>query len=161
MSHTCGVSEYGLIVPSNNLFPKDQIHANPEIIDCQIARCFSEECRQCCTHLFTQVGASQVSLHCLHPALILALLSGLLVCAVLELLQAALKLLQLDFKSVLLIPQLEHLDACSVSPGPQNQKGGQSEKATGRQGVFTKGRGFWGKGGGGAKGRESLGGKGG
>lgn len=65
--------------------------------------------RQWNTHLFAQVGTSEVSLHCLHPALILTLLSGLLVGAVLELLQAALKLLQLAFQYILLIPQLEHL----------------------------------------------------
>lgn len=56
------------------------------------------------------MGASEISLHFLHPALILALLSGLLVGAVLEFLQAALKLLQFAFQHILLIPQLEHLD---------------------------------------------------
>ncbi len=67
-------------------------------------------------HLFTQAGSSEISLHgsvvcqqCLQPPLIVTLLGCLLVGAILQLLQAALKLLQLTFKNILLLAQFVHL----------------------------------------------------
>jgi len=67
-------------------------------------------------YLFTQAGSSEVSLHssvvrqhCLQPPLVVTLLGRLLVGAILQLLQAPLKLLQLAFKSILLLAQFVHL----------------------------------------------------